>query len=257
VLLAVDTGLKPGNAQAVAGAWQDALDTWTNASARSKASEAARHYNLGVAHEVLAALNMHNWELNDASSHLFQAQESYSQALKLDPQEKYFRDTMARLQIERQLLQQQLQQASEEGAAPASATARSSAAAPPSTTVPIEGWPSGESSASHDYRVYVRTRLSAEKGQPTDALKQQLLSSAADYVVDSETAVQVLNSEVQRSDALRRNMETYRADFQAAASDGVITTEKRQMLHRRQQILHLSTDEVKEIESRFKVDEPG
>src|SRR5207245_1428548 len=155
VLLAVDDPLKSGDAQAVAGAWRDALDNWTKVSMRSRAAEAARQYNMGVAHEVMAAIAMGNWELNDATSHFYQSQECYSQALSLDPEEKYFRDTMARLQADQRLLQQQLQQASDEESARAGAgPGKPAPAAASSLTAPVDGWPSGDSSPVHDYRVY-------------------------------------------------------------------------------------------------------
>jgi hypothetical protein len=256
VLLAVDGELKRGNAQAVAGDWKDALDSWTNASVRSRATEAARQYNRGVAHEVLAAMALHNWQLDDATSHLDQSQECYAQALKLDPKEEYFRNTMARLQADRQLLQQQLGQASEEESAGQGADPRRTApAASASSAVPLEGWPAGEPDPVHDYRAYVRTRLSAQKGQPAEALKQELLAGAADYGVESDAALQVLGSETQRLAAVRQNMEKYREDFQAAATDGAITADERQMLRKRQQILHLSDEQARQVERQFKFQE--
>ena len=260
VMLAVDDELKPGNAQAEAGGWQEALNTWTNTSVHSSATEAARQYNLGVGHEALAALAMRNWELNDAGSHLDRSQECYAQALKLDPQEKYFRDTVARVQIDGQLLQLQVQQAAEEASArPDSApdpTPRKPAPAATSVlTIPLESWPSGDPDPVHDYRVYVRTRLSAQRGRPAEALKQELLASAADYQVQPGVAAQVLDSETRRLAVVQQNTEKYREDFQAAAASGTITAEERQMLRKRQRILHLSDEQVKQIESQFRFQE--
>jgi hypothetical protein len=256
VLLAVDDPLKSGNAQAMAGDWQDALGTWTNASMRSQPGEAARQYNLGVAHEILAATAMRNWDLDNASSHLYESQESYAQALKLDPKEKYFRDTMARVEMNRQMLQQQLEQASQEKSAGPGAEPRQTASAASSLpAVSSQGWPPDESGSVHDYRVYLRTRLSAQKGRPAEALRQELLASAADYGVESDVALQVFDSETRRLALVRQNMEKYREDFQAAAADAVITADERQMLRKRQQILHLADEQAKEIESQFKFQE--
>jgi len=256
VLLAVDDPLKPGNAQAMAGDWQDALDTWTNASMRSQPGQAARQYNLGVAHEVLAAAAMRNWDLDKASSHLYESQESFAQALKLDSKEKYFRDTMARVEMNRQALQQQLEQASEEkSSAPGAEPRQPASAASSSPAVSLQGWPPGESGSVHDYWVYLRTRLSAQKGRPAEAFRQELLASAADYGVESDVALQVLDSETQRLALVRQNTEKYREDFQAAAVDAVITADERQMLRKRQQILHLTDEQTREIESQFKFQE--
>lgn len=251
VLLAVDDELKPGNAQARAGAWQDALQTWTNTSVRSRKTEAARQYNLGVAHEVLAAMAMGNWALEEATSHLYEAQECYSQALKLDPGEKYFRDTMARLRAGQQLLQQQLEQSSAEESADLDAAPRRVASSSAALAIPLEGWPAGEAEAVHDYRVYVRARLSAQKGRLTEALRDELLIAAPDYQVESYIAVEVLDSEMQRLVVLRQNVEKYRVDFQAAMAGGSMSPEDRQMLRKRQQILHLSDQQVAEVESQL------
>ncbi len=253
VLLAVDDELKPGNAQAKAGAWQNALETWTDTSVGSTKTEAARQYNLGVAHEVLAGLAMRNWRLEEATAHLFEAQECYAQALKLDPGEKYFRDTMARLQSDQELLQQQLEQASAEESANADTKPRQPALSAASLTIPLEGWPPGEPDAVHEYRLYVRTRLGAQRGRPTEALRQELLVGAADYQLESYEATEVLDSETQRLAVIQQNVEKYRGDVQAATADGAITAEDRQMLRKRQEILQLSDEQVSEIESQFKV----
>jgi hypothetical protein len=68
-------------------------------------------------------------------------------------------------------------------------------------------------------------------------------------------ALQVLDSETRRLALVRQNMEKYREDFQAAAADAVITADERQMLRKRQQILHLADEQAKEIESQFKFQE--
>lgn len=256
VLLAVDDELKPGNAQAQAGDWQSAMDAWKNASTPGPAVEAARQYNLGVATEAMAAAAMHNWQLDDASSNLSQAREYYAQARKLDPNEKYFRDAEGRLKVDAQLLQQQEEQSSEGGSGnPGAAPNMPAPGAPPLPPVQLESWPAGEPGAVHDYRVYVRTRLSAQPGQLPDSLREELLAGAGDYGVQQDVALQVLDSETQQLTLLRQNMAKYREDFQAADVGGVITSEARQMLRKRQQILHLSDEQVKEIESQFKFKE--
>jgi len=255
VLLAVDDELKPGNAQAKAGAWQDALETWTDTSVRSSDTEAARQYNRGVAREVLAAMAMRDWRLEDAASHLFEAQECYVQALKLDPGEKYFRDTVARLQSHQELLQQQLEQASAEDSANADTTPRRPAPSAASLTIPLEGWPPGEPGALHEYRLYIRTRLGAQRGRPTETLRQELLIGATDYRLAPYAAIEVLDTETQRLAVIQQNVEKYRGDYQAAMAGEEITAEDRQMLRKRQEILHLSDEQVREIESQLSVRE--
>ncbi len=107
VLLAVDDELKPGNAAALAGDWQRALQTWQGAAVHGQPTEAARQYNLGVAYEVLASQAMKVWSLDTAAGNLDEAERRYRQALTLDPEEKYFRGTLERIQQERQVLEAQ------------------------------------------------------------------------------------------------------------------------------------------------------
>ena len=78
-----------------------------------------------------------------------------------------------------------------------------------------------------------------------------MLAAAGDYSVKPDEAQRVLDSETQRLAVMQRNLDQYREDFQAAAADGLITSEKRQMLRKRQQILHLSDAQVKAIEAKF------
>lgn len=258
VLLAVDNELKPGNAQAAGGRWQEAFETWKNASlkANDKDKEAARQYNLGVAHEALAAAAMRNESLDEATSHLNDAEKCYTQALSLDPGEKYFRDTLRRLQVDRELLRkEQEHEFMKQAASMTTAAPQEVPSAPLTVNIPLEGWPEGETEVVHDYRVYVRTRVGAQRGEPSEALKQKLVGSAVDYGVKEGVALQVVDSEVKRFLVLRQNVEKYLDDFKDAASDGGISAEEREMLGKRQKILHLSDAQVKEVEARIQVRE--
>jgi len=257
VLLAVDNELKPGNAQALGGNWQQALDTWTSAAIRKTETEAARQYNLGVAHEALAAVAMRNDSLDEATAHLNEAEKCYAQALKLEAGEKYFRDTLTRLHEDRQVLQKEmehqfLEQAETASTAPAESAA---VAAPVTSPIPLDGWPEGESDVVHEYRMYVRTRVGAQKDEPSEAFRQKLVASAEDYGVKQGVALQVVDSEVKRFLVLRQGVEKYKEDFADAAADGIITPDERAMLRKRQQILRLTDAQVKEVEAPFQVRE--
>ena len=251
VLLAVDDELKPGNAPALGGNWQAALDAWTNASvpAKKKDTEAARRYNLGVAREALAAAAMRNEALEEATAHLNEAEKLYSEALQLDPGEKYFRDTLTRLQNDRQVLQKeqehqmlkQAEMAPPPEAAPATVT----------VNIPLAGWPENEPEAVHDFRAYVRMRVAGQKEEPNEALEKTLLARAAGYGVKEGTALQVVDSEVKRFLLLRQNLNEYRELFQEAAADGVVTAEERAVLQKSQKTLHLSQSQLKEVEAQF------
>jgi len=257
-MLTVDNELKPGNTYALAGNWSQAFDSWKSATIKEKdrGKEAARQYNLGLAHEALAATVMRDEKLDEANSHLNEAEKCYSQALNLDPGEKYFREILARLQRDRAVLKQEQEHQFMKEVAAAQLAAPQNAAPPvPTASIPLEGWPAGESDVVHDYRLYIRSKVAAQKDEPNETLKQKLISSASDYGVKEGIALQVVNSEVGRFLVLKQNEQKYQDDFKDAASDGVITAEERVMLKRRQQILHLTDAQVKDIESPFRCKE--
>jgi hypothetical protein len=255
LLLAVDNELKPGNSQALRGNWREALEVWrrTEIPPGATEKEAARKYNLGVAHEALAAAAIRGEDFAGAKAHLDEAEACYTQALSLDREEKYFRDTLERLQNDRAILQKEQEHKSVErgggGALPPLIGTE-----PPATitdNLPLEGWPEGEKESVHDFRAYVRTRLAAQKADPSEELRQKLLTSAADYGVAADAALQVVDSEGERLLVLKQNVEKYAEDFQDVSADGTISAEEREVLRKRQKTLHLSDAQVKEVEARF------
>jgi tetratricopeptide (TPR) repeat protein len=252
VLLAVDRELKPGNAAALAGNWMQALEAWKGAPASKRNVEAAQQYNEGVAHEALAAAAMRNGSLDDANSHLAGAEKCYQQALSLDSGEKYFRDTLTRLQHDRQVLQSEETHAFEKQTANmASAPPPPSfAAAPVTSSIPLDGWPD-EPETTHNYRQYVRVRLAAERDSLTDAFKQSLKADANDYQVPPAVALQVIESEENRMLVVKQNQDKYRQLFEGLVKDGVISKVEREILRNRQETLHLSDAQVKEVEAQF------
>jgi len=259
VLLAVDGELKPGNAQALAGNWRQALETWKGASIKEKArdTEAARQYNLGVAHEALAASAMRNNALDEANAHLNDAEQSYRQALGLDPGEKYFRDTIARLQHDRGVLQKEqehqfMKQAVEAASLPQAPQAPSQ---PLTVDIPLDGWPENESPAVHSFRAYVRKRIETQKQEPSEAFRKQLSAEGADYEVKEGRAMQVVDSEAKRFLVLKQNLDKYRELFSELAGDGVISADEREVLMTRKKTLHLPDGLVKQVEAQFRFKE--
>ncbi len=248
VLLAVDDELKAGNRDALSGNWDQALEKWTAASVRKQDTEAARQYNLGVAREALAAAAMRKEALDEAASHLKEAEQCYQQALKLGPGEKYFRDTLERLERDRQVLERErgeqvLKQAeTAETAGPPTPTP-----ATPTVNIPLEGWPEGEPDFVHTYRAYVRGRVDARK-EVSDALKSSLISDASDYEVKPGVAARIVDSEFDRFRVLRENQQKYIDLYKELAADGRISPDEREVLKKRQRTLHLADDWVKEAE---------
>jgi len=253
-MLTVDDPLKPGNAYALSGNWKQALETWTGASIKSndKDKEAARQYNIGLAHEALAATAMKESALDEANAHLNDAEKCYSTALGLDPGEKYFREILMRLQHDRAVLKkEQEHQFMKEAATFAAAPPPDTPAAPVTVNIPLDGWPEGESEGVHDFRVLVRTRVSAQKEEPSDAFRQKQVASAADYAVKEGVAMQVVDSEIKRILVLKQNTAKYEEDFRDAAADGSVSSDERAMLSKRQKILTLPDAQVNEVEAKF------
>ena len=165
------------------------------------------------------------------------------------------KEQLARLQRDRAVLEKEqehqfLKQAEAASLAPAPPA---EPAAPITVSIPLEGWPPGEAEAVHDFRVYVRLRLGAQKGDVSEAFKQKLVASAPDYGVKEGIAMQVVDAEAKRLLVLQQNMDKYREDFKDVASDGVVSPDERTMLLKRQKTLHLSDDQVKEVEIQFPV----
>jgi hypothetical protein len=253
ILLAVDDELKPGNALALAGNWPQALAAWERISIPSseKETEAARHYNLGVAHEVLAAAAMRNGQLDEAGARLTDAEKFYALAITLDSKEKYFRDTHERVQHSRAVLDKMLHYRTLNGGTDDDLIPVSPDGFAKSAEIPLEGWPENEQAAVHDFRVYVRTRLEARIEAPDESFRQKLISTAADYGVGESPAAGVVDSETQRLRVLIRNMEKYQEDFRDVAADGAVSAAEREMLRKRQKTLHLSDAQVRAVEARF------
>jgi tetratricopeptide (TPR) repeat protein len=250
VLLAVDDELRSGNASALAGNWAQALDAWKAASIRKSPTEAARQYNLGVAHEALASDAMRKGSLDEANSHLDDAEKCYKQALSLDAGEKYFSDTLARLQNDRSVLQKE--EESDFIKQVVEAPRETKPSGPVTTDIPLDGWPAGEAADVHSYRAYVRLRVTANEKDISESFKAKLANDAETYHLSAGQGTQIVESEVNRLRVVRHNQDEYRQLFRESVADGVITPEKREVLRGRQQSLSLSDAQVKQVELEFK-----
>ncbi len=249
VLLAVDDELKPGNAQAQAGNWGQALALWEAMSTPKPGTEAARQYNRGVAYEALAGLALKAGDLEQAVAQLAKATEAHDRALMLDPNEKYFRDSVTRLFQVRQVLDGFREHQSLERAEAAGAWGPLSA--------PGEGGPEGESRAVQDFRMFARHRIMTERWEPSEEFQRKLVARGAESGVRPAVARQVVDSEVKRFLLLRQNQQKYQQLFEELAEDGSISTYERATLRNEQRSLRLPDDLVREVETQFQFTEEG
>jgi tetratricopeptide (TPR) repeat protein len=249
VLLAVDDELKPGNVHAQAGNWDRALALWEATSTRKPEIEAARQYNLGVAHEALAALALKTGDIDEAAAQLAKASEAHDRALMLDPNEKYFRDSVTRLFQVRQVLDGFREHQSIERAETAGGPAPSSA--------PGESGLGGEPRAAQDYRMYVRHRIMTQRWEPSEAFQRKLGARGAESGLTPAVAREVMDSEVKRFLLLRQNQQKYQELFEELAEDGSISTRERATLRDEQRNLRLPDDLVREVEAQFQFTEEG
>ena len=95
-LLAVNGELKDGNKLAEAGRIEDALARWSSRTFKGD-TEAARLHNVGVAHEALAYRLPPDSE--DHRRELEEARDFYRKAINQDPDEKYFKDPLERIDV--------------------------------------------------------------------------------------------------------------------------------------------------------------
>jgi hypothetical protein len=95
-LLAVNGELKDGNKLAQAGRFEDALARWSSRTFKGD-TEAARLHNVGVGHEALAY--RHSPDSEEHRRELLEAREFYRKAINLDPDEKYFKDPLERIEV--------------------------------------------------------------------------------------------------------------------------------------------------------------
>ncbi len=95
-LLAVNDEFKNGNKLMQAGLFQEAAEEYERRKFKG-GTEAARLHNLGVAYEALA-YKLPPF-LPEHREHLERAKQSYLEAMRLDPGEKYFRDPPPRVDM--------------------------------------------------------------------------------------------------------------------------------------------------------------
>jgi hypothetical protein len=95
-LLAVNGELKDGNKLAEAGRFDDALARWSARTLKGD-TEAARLHNVGVGHEALAYGHPPDSEAHERQ--LQEAKAFYGKAINLDPDEKYFKDPLQRIEV--------------------------------------------------------------------------------------------------------------------------------------------------------------
>lgn len=261
VRLTVDDPLRPGNAQAMAGQWKEALASWTAADLKKNPGD--RAYNMAVAHEALA------YQAYDASRNPDDAQESfakaielYEEALRSDPGEKFFREAMERCgQMKANFARAKDQYAAHERLAQleAAKTEAKQLAAEEKRqqreeTLAELNSTRADTQDEADFRTIARGRLKAVNGEqvPPD-FQTKLVAFGKDvYKLEELPARRVVHQEVERKKRMRANLELYQQTFaDLVGADKTLDAGDRSALNRLAARLELTPDEVKPIEAQF------
>jgi hypothetical protein len=261
VRLTVDDPLRPGNAQAMAGQWKEALASWSAASMKKNPGD--RAYNMAVAHEALA------YQAYDASRNPDDAAESfqkaiqlYDEALRSDPGEKFFKqaidrcgemkanfarakdqyaaqERLAQLEVakaETRLLEQEEKRKQQEEALAELNSKRA------------------DTQDEADFRVIARGRLKSLNGEqvPSDFQTKLVAFGKDAYKLEELPARRVVHQEVERKKRVGANLELYKQTFaDLVGADKALDAKDRSALNRLAARLELAQDEVKPIEAQF------
>ncbi len=268
VMLAMDDPLHAGNDRAMQGRWTEALALWTAVAPNSKI-QADRLYNMGVANEALAyAAYAASGNIDSAEAHYQQAIQSYLEASKLDPGEKYFQDAKdrcerlrtnyARAKEQRDAIQRQAivteiqeqQRAAEEEARKAEEEARKQREAEQKEKDKAELTSNRPDSPDEaEFRNITRLKLRSQPGKPSALYAAQLNENGQrTYKLTAVQSQRVVGQEIERLDHLQEYRDTFK---ELIARDKTIDRPRRDSLTKLAARYTLTPDEVKSIESEF------
>ncbi|MGI8741305.1 MAG: hypothetical protein ACR2NN_01810 [Bryobacteraceae bacterium] len=272
--LAVDDELMSGNALAVAGNWQTALKQWETASIKNKKNSGDRLYNMAAAHEALAyeAYNK-SQNMEEVQPMFAKALELYTQALTIDPGEKYIRQSSDRVQraksgmdeamkqyaaqkfeAERLLAEMEDRQHKEEEKRRQDDAVRLEAEAGAKDLT--SNRPDTPEEAS--FRKLVRLRLASLPADVPAPDQAKLEANGQQiYKLDTKKAKRVVSQEVKKRQAHETGIATYKENLAAFINDKLLTKDERATLDEIAKANDLSPEDTHAVEVKYKFREEG
>lgn len=257
--LAVDDELRPGDAYAIAGNWQAALNSWKSALMRK--NQADQLYNEALAYEALASAAFDQTRSIEDSEPTFQlAVKNYQAAMQEDPGEKNYRAaatqmsdleaTFARAKEQYKLHQIQVAEAiSRRREGPPALEA------PAGKGIGSSGTEAPDTPDQAAFRRLIQVRLRSLPAEPAPAVQQQWEGLGHAYHLDPAASHRIISEECAHFESRQNSLKEYRSMVSDFASDHVIDRDEREQLNQLAQHLELSPQETRSVEAQFQFKE--
>lgn len=251
IALAVDAELRQGDKLAESGQWKEALDSWTKATMKKNPSD--RLYNMAVAGEALAyAQYAQDNDLSALLEKFRQAMDLYTQALHGDPNEKYMRDSVDRLQLAKTNVETARRMKVEQDLAAEAAVKKASDLAQKRNMQEAAVEDRRPDTATEaTFRQSVRVQLRAVSGAVPDAQRDHLVAFGERLKLSEIESYRVVEQEIKRHSELTQALQDYEDTFRPLAADGRITVTERTQLNNLAKQEGLDPADVKSVESKY------
>jgi tetratricopeptide (TPR) repeat protein len=263
VILACDDELKPGNKLAKVGQFAPALAAWE--AAKMKKNPGDRLFNMAAAKEALAyAEYSQSQNLEDMLPLFKEAMDLYEQALKMDPEEKYMRQQVSRINLAKKNIDRVRQQYEVQQEIARQAAAKAEEALKQKMAEDLRNQQreaackdtAPDSAEEARFRPIARIRLSALQDDITgQQVQDEVAFGQRTFGLDEFKSYRVVCQEVARKKSLAQKLKDYEDVFAAFVTDGRLTAAERSQAKDLQKALGLEDSEVKPVESKYQFKE--
>ncbi len=251
IALAVDSELRLGDKLAESGQWKEALDSWKAADMKRNASD--RLYNMAVGKEALAYAELTRDSDMDAFLPKFEeAMDLYTEALHGDPNEKYMRDSVDRLQLAKANIEAARRMKVEQDTAANRAVtvaAENARNRKLQEAAVNDHHPDSPDEAS--FRVNVRAELADIKGEVSDQDRNHMIAFGERLKLTELQSYRVVGQEIERRKQIGLALQDYERVFRSLAADGRITASERAQLRDLARKEDLDATDVKSVEDKY------
>jgi len=256
--------LRPGNALAQSGRWQDAIASWKAASISPK-DEPERAFNLALGHEALAyAAYESSLNVDEAEPLFTEAMRLFTFAIQAKPKEKDFQKSQARFVESRDNFARakaqyaEQQRILEQEIAKAEQKARERAEAAKREQEELKELKSTREDTPDeaDFRRVLRAKFRRSPGEITPAQEQEGLKNGLEtYHLANLAAKRIVYQEKEEVKRFQVNLRRYRDDFALAVDDKLLDASERARLDNLLDRLQMSHSDVRTIEQEFPFDD--